>query len=126
MGPVRCQRTFTPVLGSHYLRLEARWEIGAGGAAKIYEELAIIGAAEDGLVSFWSFTSDGKRAHGTLADVSDIHPQAVGFEAEMPAGRARMAYWPAEGGGFHWAVESKTRKGWNRFTEHLYRPAPGV
>ena len=26
-------------------------------------------------------------------------------EADMPAGRARMAYWPEEGGGFHWVVE---------------------
>jgi hypothetical protein len=33
-----------------------------------------------------------------------------------------MVYWPDEGEGFHWVVESKTKKGWNRFTEHHYLP----
>ena len=42
-------------------------------------------------------------------------------EADMPAGRARMAYWPEEGGGFHWVVESRTKKGWRRFVDHSYR-----
>jgi len=45
-----------------------------------------------------------------LTDVSDIHPQAVGFEAHMPSGLARMAYWLDEDEGFHWAVQSKTKK----------------
>lgn len=126
MGPVRCLRTLEPVLGANYLRLNVRWEIGAAGSGQAYEELAIIGVGDDGVVSFWSFTSDGKRSQGTLADVSDVHPEAIGFEAEMPAGRARMVYWPAEDGGFHWVVESKTKKGWNRFTEHHYRPLPAV
>lgn len=39
----------------------------------------------------------------------------------MPTGRARMIYWPDEDGGFRWAVESKNKKGWHRFTEHHYR-----
>ena len=30
------------------------------------------------------------------------------------------------GAGFHWAVESKKKKGWNRFTEHHYRPSPST
>jgi hypothetical protein len=124
MGPVRCHRKLEPVLGSNYLRLEVRWEIGSGGSSRVYEELAVIGVEDDGVVSFWSFTSDGKRSRGTLADVPDIHPEAIGFEADMPAGRARMAYWPDQDGGFRWAVESKTKKGWNRFTEHSYRAAP--
>lgn len=119
MGPVRCVRKLQPTLGAHYLRLEVRWEFGA----KAYEELAVIGADAEGAVRFWSFTSDGKRSEGVLAEVTDVHPEAVGFEAEMPAGKARMVYWPDDGGGFHWAVESKTKKGWNRFTEHHYRPA---
>jgi hypothetical protein len=85
--------------------------------------MAIIGAGDDGRVCFWSFTSDGKRSHGTLTDVTDLHPEAVGFEAEMPAGRARMAYWPVEGGGFRWVVESKTKRGWNRLLDHTYRAA---
>lgn len=124
MGHVRCTRSIAPVLGSNYLRMDVRWEIGAGDSSKVYEELALIGAGDEGGVSFWSFTSDGKRSQGTLADVTDIHPEAIGFEAQMPAGLARTAYWPADGGGLHWAVESKTKKGWNRFTQHLYKGAP--
>jgi hypothetical protein len=55
-----------------------------------------------------------------IANVTDIHPQAIGFEAQMPSGMARMAYWPDEAEGFRWAVEAKTKKGWKRFTEHHY------
>jgi hypothetical protein len=123
MGPVTCRRTLTPVLGANYLRLDARWEFGSPGSGRVYEELAVIGVGEDGSVGFWSFTSDGKRSQGAWADVTDLHPEAIGFEAEMPAGRARMVYWPAPDGGFHWVVESRTKKGWNRFVEHKYRPA---
>lgn len=123
MGPVRCRRTLEPILGAKYLRLTVRWEFGKGEAGKAYEELAVIGADDAGVVSFWSFTSDGKRSQGALADVTDVHPEAIGFEADMPAGRARMVYWPAGDGGFHWAVESRTKKGWNRFTRHTYREA---
>jgi hypothetical protein len=37
----------------------------------------------------------------------------------MDRGLARQAYWPdAEGMGFHWVVESRTKKGWNRFVDH--------
>jgi hypothetical protein len=115
MGKVRCTRTFTHVLGGKYVQLVARWEFGA----KAYEEFAIYGV-KDGTLSFWSFTSDGKRSEGALADGSDVHPLAIAFEADMPAGRARMIYWPDDEGGFHWAVESKTKKGWNRFTQHHY------
>lgn len=124
MGPVRCHRKLERVLGSNFLRLEVRWEFGPRGSNRLYEELAVIGVGGDGRVWFWSFTSDGKRSQGSLADVTDIHPEAIGFEADMPAGRARMAYWPDRDGGFHWAVESKTKKGWNRFAEHLYGAAP--
>lgn len=84
MGPVRCHRKLEPMLGATLLRLDVRWEIGAGGSSRLYEELAIIGVGDDGLVGFWSFTSDGKRSQGRLADVTDIHPEAIGFEAEMP------------------------------------------
>lgn len=121
-GPMRCFRELAPVLGGHYLQLDVRWEFGAPGDGKAYVERALIGAGADGKVHFWSFTSDGKRSEGELADVTDLHPEAVGFEAVMPAGRARMAYWPAVGGGFHWVVESKTKAGWSRFVEHHYRP----
>jgi hypothetical protein len=134
MGPVHCTRIFEPVLGGTYIRLTARWEFGpssakppegcsdpppAGGG--VYEEMALIGAGEEGKVCFWSFTSDGKRSQGTVADVTDLHAEAIGFEAQMPAGLARMAYWPDEVGGFFWVVESKTKKGWKRFVTHQYR-----
>lgn len=121
MGPVRCERVLAPVLGGKYLQLKVLWEFG-GKTGKGYQELAIIGAGDDGQVRFWSFTSDGKRSEGILSDVTDLHPEAVGFEADMPAGHARMAYWPADDGGFHWVVESQTKKGWNRFVHHTYRP----
>jgi hypothetical protein len=136
MGPVRCTRVLEPVLGGNYIQLTARWEFGATTAApqaecpeaqslagKVYQEIALIGVGEGGQVCFWSFTSDGKHSEGTVADVSDLHEEAVGFEAHMPAGLARMVYWPADDGGFFWAVESKSKKGWRRFTLHTYRPA---
>lgn len=119
MGPVRCTRRFERILGGNYLLLTARWYFGASTGA--YEELAVIGSGAGKEVKFWSFTSDGKSSSGSIADVTDLHPEAVGFEAEMPAGLARMAYWPDESGGFYWVVESKTKKGWNRFVRHQYR-----
>lgn len=115
MGKVKCSRSFTKVLGEHYVRLDVKWDFGT----KAYVEMAIIGIDED-QVSFWSFTSDGKKSYGHLADGTDIHPEAICFEAQMPAGLARMIYWPDEANGFFWAVESKNKKGWNRFTLHHY------
>jgi hypothetical protein len=114
MGEVRCTRTFASILHGKYVQLVARWEFGT----EIYEEVAIYGL-RNGSLSFWSFTSDGKRSEGAIADGRDVHPLAVAFEADMPAGRARMIYWPSEGG-FFWAVEARTKKGWKRFTEHRY------
>lgn len=116
MGPVNCTRSFTPILGGSRIQLTARWKFGKGD----YEELAIIGVNAEGKIAFSSFTSDGKSSTGTIADVSDIHPEAIGFEAQMPAGLARMAYWPDGENGFFWAVESRNQKGWKRFTEHHY------
>ena len=81
-----------------------------------------MGADAEGTVRFWSFTSDGKRSEGKVADVTDLHPEAVGFEAEMPAGLARFAYWPADEG-YAFVVEAKTKKGWSRMVDHRYRPA---
>lgn len=123
MGPLRCERQLEKVLGGAYIQLDAAWHFGKPAAGKSggYLERAIIGADTDGTVSFWSFTSDGKRSQGKVADVTDIHPEAVGFEAQMPAGLARMAYWPDDdGAGFYWAVESKIKSGWKRFTSHHY------
>lgn len=121
MGPLKCSRTFKQVLGNKYIELTARWEFGKG----TYVEHAIYGL-NDGAVSFWSFTSDGKRSEGYVADGKDVHPEAICFEAQMPAGLARMVYWPGEDGSMHWAVESKVKKGWNRFTEHRYHPAKSI
>jgi hypothetical protein len=136
MGPLRCTRVFEPVLGGAYVRLEARWLFGAAAkeaapqgadaaqpGGQGYQEFALFGAGDGGGVAFWSFTSDGKRSQGTAADVTDLHPEAIGFEAQMPAGLARMAYWPDDEAGFFFAVESKTKKGWKRFLLHHYRAA---
>jgi len=106
------------MLHGKYVELRARWEF----AKMVYEEVAILGIS-NGKLSFWSFTSDGKRSEGMLADGSDVDPRAIAFEAEMPAGRARMIYWPDAEGGFRWAVEAKGKKGWRRFVEHHYMPA---
>jgi len=116
MGKLTCTRTFEPILGGNYIQLTAKWNFGKS----VYEEHAVIGIY-DGKLSFWSFTSDGKNSKGMIADGTDIHPEAICFEAQMPAGTARMIYWPHPEEGFNWAVESKTKKGWNRFTLHHYR-----
>ena len=116
MGKVKCTRKFEKVLGGNFIQLTAQWEIGE----KKYDEIALFGMDEN-LLSFWSFTSDGKMSVGRLQDGSDVHPSAICFEAEMPAGIARMIYWPDDTGEFYWAVESKNKKGWKRFTEHHYK-----
>ncbi|RZJ33396.1 MAG: hypothetical protein EOO51_14015 [Flavobacterium sp.] len=115
IGTVSCTRSFEKVLGGNYIKLTATWDFGG----KTYEELAIFGSA-DGKIRFKSFTSDGKHSEGAIDDGSDVHPDAICFVAQMAAGTARMVYWPAENGGFNWVVESKNKKGWNRFTEHHY------
>ena len=115
MGKVTCTRTFTKILGGKYIHLAARWEFGK----KIYEEFAVYGV-KDNKLSFWSFTSDGKRSEGVIADGKDVHSDAIAFEAQMPAGLARMIYWPNEDGSINWAVEAKNKKGWKRFTQHKY------
>ncbi len=117
MGKVQCTRTFTSILNGTFVQLEAEWKFGKGA----YLEHAIYGPGADGTLAFWSFTSDGKRSEGKLADGTDIHPEAVCFEAQMPQGLARMIYWPNEDGTVSWAVESKNKKGWKRFTEHKYK-----
>ncbi len=116
-GPLVCTRTISRILDNKYVRLSVVWEFPDFR----YEELAIYGVGPDGNIVFWSFTSDGKNSQGYLADVSDIHDLAIGFEARMPAGLGRMAYWPDEASGYHWVVEAQTKKGWNRFTHHHYQ-----
>ena len=62
---------------------------------------------------------DGRNT-GKFTDVSDLHELAFGFEATMPAGIPRQAFWPDEYEDFNWVVVSKTKKGRNRFIrQHL-------
>lgn len=114
-----CTRTFTSIWNGSYIRLEAHWTLSL---TKAYEEVAMFGKARDGSLAFWSFQSDGKSAEGRISEARDVHPDAIAFEAMMPAGLARFAYWPDDDAGFHYAVESRTKNGWNRFLEHLYLP----
>jgi len=117
MGAVTCRREFKKVLSGKYIQLTAHWEFASG----TYDEVAMIGVNRDKKICFWSFTSDGKQSEGELADVGELHTEAIGFEAHMDSGLARMAYWPdEEEEGVYWVVESKTKKGWNRFVEHHY------
>lgn len=119
MGLIKVNRKFEKILDGKYIQLTCHWEIGTDG--KSYDEHCIFGVGDDKKVCFWSYTSDGKRSEGWLSQAPDIHPQAICFEADMPSGRARQTYWPADEGGFLWAVESRTKKGWNRFVDHHYR-----
>lgn len=118
MGKLRCTREFTSVLDGKYMQLNTDWRF----AKSSYTEIAIFGV-DDGMLTCWSYTSDGKHSIGVLTSAADIHADAICFEAHMPAGVARQVYWPDGEGGFHWAVESKNKKGWNRFTEHHYTAA---
>lgn len=114
-------RKFSKTLGGKYLQLDVEWLIGDNP----YEDHTLIGLNKDKEICFWSFTNDGKNSHGKLADVTDIHPEAIGFEAQMDMGLARQVFWPDGEDGFNWVVESHTKKGWNRFVEHNYKPYKG-
>jgi hypothetical protein len=48
----------------------------------------------------------------------------VGFETQMPAGLARMVFFPGDSGKVFWVLEAKIKK-WNRFTEHHYTRQEG-
>jgi hypothetical protein len=117
MGQVTCLRTFSPILGGKYIELRATWKFERDS----YEELALYGVDAEGTLGFWSFTSDGKSSRGRLTDATDLHPLAIGFEAQMSAGLARMVYWPHEAEGVIWVAESKEPGGWSRFVEHHCR-----
>lgn len=41
----------------------------------------------------------------------------------MDAGLARQIYWPDPEEGLRWGAEVRNKEGWNRFSEHHYRPA---
>ncbi|MEO2005519.1 MAG: hypothetical protein ABGY41_15645, partial [Candidatus Poribacteria bacterium] len=75
-------------------------------------------------LAFWSFTSDGKNSYGANAPPDDDAPDgAVVFEAEMPAGLARMILWTTDKHEqLHVLVESKTKSGWNSIIEQTHLP----
>jgi hypothetical protein len=122
--PGRCVRRFQR-FGKSWIQLESVWELGSYG---VYREVAFYGPAEGeakpAVLGFFSFTNDGKRSQGRIGDGSEVHPQAVAFEARMPQGLARSIYWPADDGegGFNFAVESRNAKGWKRFLLQRFRP----
>lgn len=120
LGPYVCERRYQRILNGAFLQLTADWRLGP----RTYQEMALFGADGD-TVRCWSFTSDAARSVGWhSADLTGLPEGAIVFEADMPAGRARQAYWPADEG-FTWVVESRQRSGWRRFTEHHYRPSGG-
>ena len=55
-----------------------------------------------------------------VAEETDAPEVGERLAAQVPAGVARQIYWPSAEGGMSWAVESKSKKGWHRFTEHRY------
>lgn len=118
MGPVVVNRSFAKTLGGKYIELRVEWKF----VKSSYEELALFGAGRDKVLRFWSFTSDGKNSEGVIAEAKDVHENSLAFEAQMPGGLARQVYWPDPETGFHWAVESKIKSGWNRFVDHHYKP----
>ena len=132
-GTFCCVRQFTTVLNGTYVELMAHWYFGEPAAlvtknggdtgavtGSVYEERAYFKADGDG-IHYWSFTSDGKNSTGVKTEATDLHESAIAFVAEMPQGQARQGYWPGENGDMKWVVESKTQKGWSRFTDHLYK-----
>jgi hypothetical protein len=114
---MRVTRTFQTILHGKYVEMNATWEM----KDTTYEDRTLFGVDKDKQIHFWSFTSDGKNSNGILCDASDLHPEAIGFEAQMPSGTARQVFWP-HNEGFKFVVESRTKKGWNRFVEHFYEP----
>lgn len=122
MGPVSCIRDYRK-FGDGYVRLEAEWQFGAKAGDKAYREVCLFGPDKDGVLTYWSYTNDGKKSSGRLSEAPDIHKLAVCFEAQMDAGLARQVFWPADDGGMHWIVEARTKKGWSRMAEHHYRLA---
>jgi len=124
---LRCERSFAFTLGRKYVELQCHWK----SSDYEYLEKCLFGVNDqvdqkgkrEKSIGFWSFTSDGKRSSGHLAQARDLHENAIAFEAQMPSGYARQVYWPKnDEDAFHWVVESRNKKGWKRFVEHIYRP----
>jgi hypothetical protein len=69
-----------------------------------------------------SFTSDGRHSVGERVEAADLPQPSLVFVADMPAGRARQAYWPGDDGTLVYVVESVRKDGFTRFLEHRYTP----
>lgn len=118
MGRYRVERTFAPDLSGKAVTLRASWDFGA----KRYDELCVFAVdPEEKRVGFWSFTSRGERSQGWLVEAPDLPGGAIAFEADMPAGRARQAYFPGEDDGMTYVVEARRKTGWSRFLEQDLR-----
>ncbi|MBT7098863.1 hypothetical protein HN937_15910, partial [Candidatus Poribacteria bacterium] len=90
MGKYTCERRFERVLQRKYVRMTVTWDLGE----KTYEETAMFGRdPREKRLEFWSFQSDGKNSHGVCVAADDAPDGAVVFEAQMPAGLARLVMW---------------------------------
>ncbi|MEZ5102285.1 MAG: hypothetical protein R3C15_21280 [Thermoleophilia bacterium] len=93
-----------------------------GASAGTRTTLCLFGIEPAGAARCRSFTSDGKQSVGVRVEADDLPSGAIAFDSELPAGLARQAYWPGDGGvAFHWAVSSMTGGGWRPLVEHAYR-----
>jgi hypothetical protein len=116
-GTYRCERRFDRVLHASHVQCVVTWIL----PGRDHEELAVFGADAGGELRMWSFTSDGRQSVGRLAGAADLPQPNIAFEADMPSGLARFAYWP-EPGGLRFVVEAQAGGGWTRFLEHQYVP----
>ena len=119
LGPVRVELRFALAAGNTTVVKQAIWWLRG---KKSYEEIAVFCKGDEAPLEFVSFTSDGRRSEGRVTADQDAPSDALVFQAQMPAGLARMLYWKETREGFHWAVESRGKKGWNRFIQHHYLP----
>ena len=118
-GLYHCERRFDRVLGGAYVQLVVTWAIEGG----VSEELALFAPSAEGELTMWSFTSDGRQAQGRWVEPWDLPRPNLAFEADMPSGRARFAYWPDKpAGGVRYVVEARDGRTWRRLLEHVYTP----
>lgn len=119
LGPLTCQRTFTPILDGNWVQLDAVWTYKDPKRGD-YVERCLFGLNAEKSLSFHSFINDGSSSYGIEADGSDISANALCFEAQMPHGLARQTYWPGENGSLNWRVERQVKSGWSELVGHVY------
>jgi hypothetical protein len=119
VGPYRCRRRFTRVLGDSFVQLDIHWEY----ASAFFDELTIFGADEVHGLQYRTFDSNGEQSVGHLSAAGGLSEDAMVFESLTPTGRLRMSYWPTGIAGIVvFNVESKSGDRWKRLVEHRYRP----